>query len=198
MKKQKVKINRTGEHIVLPKFESEFAAGMDIYGDTLKGYYNGDSEVLDMEKLVLESGKMDKFIMAPHSRVLVGTGLFVELPKDTYLAMVPRSGKSLKTGIAISNAPGTIDSDYKGEIHIIITNTNNTRFTLNIQEKLAQIILKERITWDWDEIKDKEEFVKTERGENGFGSTDVDKTTDTDTQSKPITKETSKKDENKK
>lgn len=109
-----------------------------------------------------------EIIIKPLERVLVPTGIFMELP-DGYEAQIrPRSGMASKFGITVSNAPGTIDPDYRGEVKISIVNISKDDFILKPGERVAQMVIAkfERITW-----KEVSELSETERGDGGFGHT---------------------------
>ncbi|MDR0419752.1 MAG: dUTP diphosphatase [Prevotellaceae bacterium] len=109
-----------------------------------------------------------EIVIKPLERVLVPTGIFIELP-DGYEAQIrPRSGLASKFGITVSNAPGTIDPDYRGEVKISIVNISEDDFVLKSGERVAQMVIAkfERITW-----KEVNELSETERGDGGFGHT---------------------------
>jgi len=104
----------------------------------------------------------------PLQRMLVPTGLFIELPEGYEAQIRPRSGLAIKHGISIVNTPGTIDPDYRGEIKIILVNLSDTVFTLQPGERIAQMIIAkfEHITWN-----KVESLNETQRGAGGFGHT---------------------------
>lgn len=101
-------------------------------------------------------------------RVLVPTGLFIELPVGYEAQVRPRSGLSIKKGLSLVNSPGTIDSDYRGEIKIILVNLSNQPQTIEPGERIAQMVIAkyERIEWEEAEV-----LSETDRGAGGFGST---------------------------
>lgn len=104
----------------------------------------------------------------PLQRVLVSTGLYVELPEGYEIQMRPRSGLALKSGITLANTPGTIDADYRGEIGVILINLSDKDFVVNPGERICQMVVTTytQIAWqDVDAIND------TERGAGGFGHT---------------------------
>ncbi len=106
--------------------------------------------------------------LQPLERALVPTGLFIELP-DGYEAQIrPRSGLAAKRGLTMLNSPGTIDSDYRGEIKCIVVNLSNEPQTIEPGERIAQMVIAryEQITWVEAEI-----LEESERGAGGFGST---------------------------
>lgn len=121
------------------------SAGMDLYAD-------------------LE----EEFILDPGSRTLVPTGIAIALP-DGYEAQIrPRSGLALKHGISLVNSPGTIDSDYRGEIGVIMINHGIESFTIKPGERVAQMIVARFTRVEWQEA---EELGNTVRGKGGFGHT---------------------------
>lgn len=129
----------------LPQYATIHSAGMDLRADI-----NESIPIL------------------PLQRVLVPTGLYIELPEGHEAQIRPRSGLAVKHGIGIVNSPGTIDADYRGEIKIILVNLSDQEFTLNPGERIAQMVIAkyERVI-----LKEVEALGETERGEGGFGST---------------------------
>jgi dUTP pyrophosphatase len=103
-------------------------------------------------------------------RKLIPTGLFIELPAGFEAQIRPRSGLSIKKGLTLANTPGTVDSDYRGEIKIILVNLSNETQTIEPGERIAQMVIAryERIEWQPVEV-----LSETERGAGGFGSTGV-------------------------
>jgi dUTP pyrophosphatase len=130
-----------------PSYETILSAGMDLRANI--------SESLRLK---------------PLERVIVKTGLFIALPAGLEAQVRPRSGLAAKRGITVLNSPGTVDADYRGEIGIILVNLSNEDFLIKDGERIAQLIIAkhEQITWKEVSILD-----KTERGEDGFGSTGV-------------------------
>ena len=106
--------------------------------------------------------------LAPLQRVVIPTGLFIELPESYEAQIRPRSGLAIKKGLSLVNAPGTIDSDYRGEIGVIMVNLSNEAQTIDPSERIAQMVIAkyEQITWE-----DTNELSDSERGTGGFGST---------------------------
>ena len=129
----------------LPQYATIHSAGMDLRADI-----NESIPIL------------------PLQRVLVPTGLYIELPEGHEAQIRPRSGLAVKHGIGIVNSPGTIDADYRGEIKIILVNLSDQEFILNPGERIAQMVIAkyERVI-----LKEVEALGETERGEGGFGST---------------------------
>ncbi len=133
--------------VPLPKYMTEEAAGMDIH-----------------------AANDEPMTIAPGGVVLVPTGFSMALPKGFEAQIRPRSGLAVKHGIGIVNAPGTIDSDYRGEVKVALINFGPTPFTVNRNERIAQMI----ITRVWQaQITVVDELETTERGEGGFGHTGV-------------------------
>ena len=129
----------------LPFYATKGSAGMDVYSN---------------EELELE----------PLSTTIVKTGLFVKIPEGYEIQVRPRSGLSAKSSLRIANSPGTIDSDYLGEIGIIVDNTSQTfSYTVKKGERIAQLVLKKVEQIEWEEVE--EFFETTERNTGGFGST---------------------------
>lgn len=109
--------------------------------------------------------------IAPHSTVIVKTGIAVGIPAGYEIQVRPRSGLSLKTPLRIANAPGTIDADYRGEVGIIITNTGDEAYVINKFDKVAQLVIAPTPKIKWQEVATVKDLGSTERGEGGFGST---------------------------
>lgn len=110
----------------------------------------------------------ESITISPLARALVPTGLYIELPEGHEAQIRPRSGLAAKHGIGIVNSPGTIDSDYRGEIKIILVNLSNEEFVLNPGERIAQMIVAKFERVEWIPVDRLEE---SSRGEGGFGST---------------------------
>lgn len=106
--------------------------------------------------------------IAPQGTVMVGTGVWMEIPEGYYGAVVPRSGMASKKGITIANTPGTIDSGYRGEIMLPLYNLGHELAVVERGERVAQIIIKRYETCECVEV---EELSETERAANGMGST---------------------------
>ena len=106
--------------------------------------------------------------LKPMERKIIGTGIKLALPEGFEAQVRPRSGLAAKHGISILNSPGTIDSDYRGEIGVILVNLSNQKFTVNRGDRIAQLVLAKYEKINWKIIK---ELPKTNRGFGGFGST---------------------------
>jgi dUTP pyrophosphatase len=142
-----IKIKSGWEDIPLPRYMSAAAAGMDIHA------------AVD-----------DEIVIPPGERVLVSTGIAIALPEGFEAQIRPRSGLAIKHGVTILNAPGTIDSDYRGEIKIIMINHGREPFTIRKGDRIAQMVVHRvaRISWVICEGLD-----ETARGEGGFGHTSL-------------------------
>ena len=112
----------------------------------------------------------ESIVMNPGERVLVKTGLYVEIPAGFEIQVRPRSGLALKHGVTVLNSPGTIDADYRGEIGVILINHSSTVAEFVKGERIAQLVLSrvERIEWQLTKS-----LSGTKRGQHGFGSTGV-------------------------
>ena len=129
----------------LPAYETSGSAGMDI-----------------------RSNLEEPVKLAPMQRALIPTGLFIELPLDYEAQVRPRSGLAIKHGITCLNSPGTIDSDYRGELKVILINLSNEEQIINHGERIAQLIIAPVCKAHWTEVKILE---TSKRGEGGFGHT---------------------------
>ena len=141
----KVEIKKLHPKVNLPTYESKGASGVD-----LRAFIN------------------EHIIIHPNTSRIVPTGLSLAIPSECEIQIRPRSGLAAKSNITVLNTPGTIDSDYRGEIKVIIFNHGDKDFTVNNKDRIAQIILTpvKKI-----EFKETSELPKTIRGEGGFGST---------------------------
>ena len=129
----------------LPQFQTEHSAGVDLCA-----YLDQPIEI------------------KPLQRVLIPTGLFIELPDGFEAQIRPRSGLALKHGITVLNSPGTIDADYRGEICVILINLSDTNFLINSGERICQMIVAKYEKYNWLLTN---EINETERGVGGFGHT---------------------------
>lgn len=128
-------------------------------------YSTADSAGMDVRAFVSEP-----ITLAPLERVLVPTGLYMELPQGYQCEIRPRSGLALKKGITVLNTPGTIDADYRGEVGVILINLSNEPFVINNGERICQMVIMNYTNAEWVEV---EELNDTERGAGGFGHTGV-------------------------
>ena len=108
--------------------------------------------------------------LMPGHRALIPTGLKIELPKGYEAQVRPRSGLALKNGLTLLNSPGTIDSDYRGEIAVILVNLGQEPVTINRGDRIAQMVIQQVIDASWRVV---EELGATERGSGGFGHSGV-------------------------
>ena len=141
----KVLIKKLNPSVQLPSYKTDGASGMDLMAFIEKPIY-------------LEPGKS----------CLIPTGLSVAFPKEYEIQIRPRSGLAAKNNISVLNTPGTIDSDYRGEIKVILFNHGKENFVINKNDRIAQMILTPTIKMELEEINELPESV---RGEGGFGST---------------------------
>lgn len=132
-----------GRGLDLPRYATDGAAGMDV---------------LAAEDVTLPPG----------GRHAVATGLALAIPDGYEIQVRPRSGLALKHGISLPNTPGTIDSDYRGELKIIMINLGDAAFSIGRGDRIAQLVLAPVVRAAWDEVADLDD---TARGEGGFGST---------------------------
>jgi dUTP pyrophosphatase len=146
-KRLKVKIRRHphGKDLPLPAAASSGSSGLDLL-----------------------AAVEDKLEIAPGERLLVPTGLSVEVPEGHEAQVRPRSGLALKHGITVLNTPGTIDSDYRGEVGVILINHGPETFTVRRGDRIAQMVFAGVCE---AELEEAEELADTGRGEGGFGHT---------------------------
>lgn len=110
-------------------------------------------------------------VLQPLERVLVPTGLYMQLPAGYECQIRPRSGLALKHGITLANTPGTVDADYRGEIGVIVINLSKEPFVINDGERICQMVIAPYTHVKWDAV---EEIDETLRGDGGFGHTGVE------------------------
>lgn len=129
----------------------------------LPNYSTNHSAGLDLRAYLPES-----LSLKPFQRVLIPTGLFIELPQGYEAQIRPRSGLALKKGITVLNSPGTIDSDYRGEIGVILINLSNDIVTIDDGERICQMVIAKHEVAEWCQAND---LTKSIRGDGGFGHT---------------------------
>lgn len=139
-----VRIVNKSKH-TLPEYETVASAGMDLRAN------------LD-----------EPITLSPLQRVLVPTGLFIEIPVGYEAQVRPRSGLAFKHGIGVLNSPGTIDADYRGEIKIILVNLSDQPFEIQDGERIAQMVISAHVQAQLEEV---EILSETKRGAGGFGHT---------------------------
>lgn len=140
----KVKIVNKSDNPV-PEYATSHAAGMD-----LRAFIDTD------------------IVLQPLERVLVPTGLFIELAVGYEAQIRPRSGLAFKHGLTVLNTPGTIDADYRGEIKVILVNLSNEAFVIKSGERICQMVVSKHETVSFEQVS---ELSETIRGEGGFGHT---------------------------
>ena len=118
----------------------------------------------------LRANLIEPVLLKPHERILVKTGLFIEIPPGYEAQVRPRSGLALKNGISVLNSPGTIDADYRGEIGVILVNLSKEDFKINNGERIAQLVFSAYSKVDFVEVKSLDASV---RGNGGFGSSGI-------------------------
>lgn len=116
----------------------------------------------------LKANISEPVVLKPLKRELIPTGLYMQIPTGHEVQIRPRSGLACKYGITVANAPGTIDSDYRGEVKVCLINLSDTPFIVNPGERIAQAVLNKIEKIEWNEVA---ELDETERGEGGFGHT---------------------------
>ena len=141
----KVLIKRLSSKVELPKYKTQGSSGLDL--------------MAFIEKSIK---------LKPKESVLVPTGISVAIAEDLEIQIRPRSGLAAKSNISVLNTPGTIDSDYRGEIKVILFNHGNNEFIINNKDRIAQMVLAPIIKAEFEEVN---ELPDTIRGEGGFGST---------------------------
>ena len=141
----KVLIKKLNSKVQLPKYKTDGSSGMDLMA-------------------FLES----PVNLKPQESELIPTGISIAIPEDTEVQIRPRSGLAAKSNISVLNTPGTIDSDYRGEIKIILFNHGKEDFVINNNDRIAQMILMPILKAEFEEV---ENLPKTLRGSGGFGST---------------------------
>ena len=141
----RVLIKKLDPKVTLPSYKTKGASGMDLMAFV-----------------------KEKIVIKPQSSALIPTGLSVAFSEDYEIQIRPRSGLAAKSNISVLNSPGTIDSDYRGELKIIIFNHSNHDFIVNNDDRVAQMVLTPVAKMELEEAN---ELPKTLRGEGGFGST---------------------------
>ena len=140
-----LRVKKKDEGVALPKYETSGSAGLDI-----KAFIASDLTI------------------PPMGRAKIPTGLFFEIPEGYEAQIRPRSGLAIKWGVTVLNSPGTIDSDYRGELEVILLNTSSESFTVKNGDRIAQMVISPVVRAVLSEI---ERLSETERGTGGFGST---------------------------
>ena len=141
----KILIKKTNKEVTTPKYKTDGSSGVDL------------SAFLDKE-----------IVIKPNSSDLIPTGLQVAIPEEFEIQIRPRSGLAAKESIGVLNSPGTIDSDYRGELKIILFNHGKEDFIINNGDRIAQMVLVPIIKMEFEEV---DSLPETIRGQGGFGST---------------------------
>lgn len=146
MENVKVKVVNSGKQ-QLPKYATPQSAGMDLRAD--------------IEEAI---------VLHPLERRLIGTGIHIQLPVGYEAQIRPRSGLAMKHGVTVLNAPGTIDSDFIGNVGVLLINMSQERFTINPGDRIAQMVIAQHAKVEFVEV---ETLDDTERGDGGFGHSGV-------------------------
>ena len=141
----KVLVKKLDPRVQLPSYKTEGSSGMDLMA-------------------FIENSTM----ISPNSSAIIPTGISVAIPNDVEIQIRPRSGLAAKSNISVLNTPGTIDSDYRGEIKVILFNHGSKEFIVKNKDRIAQMILAPVLKVDFEEVDD---LPETLRGSGGFGST---------------------------
>ena len=141
----RVLIKKLDPKVTLPSYKTKGASGMDLMAFV-----------------------KEKIVIKPQTSALIPTGLSVAFSEDYEIQIRPRSGLAAKNNISVLNTPGTIDSDYRGELKVIVFNHGENEFKVNCNDRIAQMILTPVLKIEFEEVN---ELPKTIRGSGGFGST---------------------------
>ena len=141
----KILIKKTNKEVITPKYKTDGSSGVDL-------------------SAFLEK----KVVIKPNSSELIPTGLQVAIPEELEIQIRPRSGLAAKESIGVLNSPGTIDSDYRGELKIILFNHGKEDFIINNGDRIAQMVLVPILKMEFEEV---DSLPETIRGQGGFGST---------------------------
>ena len=141
----KILIKKTSKEVITPKYKTDGSSGVDL------------SAFLNKE-----------VVIKPNSSELIPTGLQVAIPEELEIQIRPRSGLAAKESIGVLNSPGTIDSDYRGELKIILFNHGKEDFIINNGDRIAQMVLVPIVKMEFEEV---DSLPNTVRGQGGFGST---------------------------
>ena len=141
----KILIKKTNKEVLTPKYKTDGSSGVDLSAFLKK-----------------------KVVIKPNSSELIPTGLQVAIPEELEIQIRPRSGLAAKESIGVLNSPGTIDSDYRGELKIILFNHGKEDFIINNGDRIAQMVLVPIVKMEFEEV---DSLPDTVRGQGGFGST---------------------------
>ena len=140
-----VQVKKLSSEVKIPKYKTDGSSGVD-----------------------LEAFIKKPLIIQPRSSQIIPTGISISIPDNCEVQIRPRSGLAAKSSITVLNTPGTIDSDYRGEIKIILFNHSNEKFVVNNGDRIAQMVLMPVLKFRFNEV---DELTDTIRGSGGFGST---------------------------
>ena len=140
----RILIKKTSKEVITPKYKTEGSSGVD-----LSAFLN------------------EKVVIKPNSSKLIPTGLQVAIPEELEIQIRPRSGLAAKESMGVLNSPGTIDSDYRGELKIILFNHGDKDFIINNGDRIAQMVLVPILKMEFEEV---DNLPDTVRGQGGFGS----------------------------
>lgn len=143
----KIRIKKIDKNIITPKYQTSGSSGLDLHAHI-----------------------KEEIVLKPLERVVIPTGIFIEIPEGYEAQIRPRSGLAAKYGITCLNTPGTIDSDYRGEIKVILINLSNKEFIIENGMRIAQIIFSKVEKVEWEFVN---EINLTERNHGGFGHTGI-------------------------
>ncbi len=141
-----VKVFREGEQVQLPEYKTEGSSGFDLRS-------------------------LEEFNLIPGNRQLVSTGLYVEIPQGYEIQIRSRSGLAFKEGLIVGNQPGTVDSDYRGELKVNLVNIGRVNRYINKGDRIAQAVLCPIVQAEFEEVSSLKDLEDSTRGEGGFGST---------------------------
>ena len=141
----RILIKKTSKEVITPKYKTKGSSGVD-----LSAFLN------------------EKVVIKPNSSELIPTGLQVAIPEELEIQIRPRSGLAAKESMGVLNSPGTIDSDYRGELKIILFNHGDKDFIINNGDRIAQMVLVPILKIEFEEV---DNLPDTVRGQGGFGST---------------------------
>ncbi len=141
-----VKVFRDGEEVQLPEYKTEGSSGFDLRSTVGVSIHK-------------------------HGTILIPTGLYFEIPKGYEIQVRSRSGLVLVQGLIVLNQPGTVDSDYRGEIKVILHNTSSRQEVIQVGDRVAQAVLCPVFQAEFEEVSSLDQLQESTRGEGGFGST---------------------------
>lgn len=162
-----VKLKKLYPNVEIPQYATEGDVGFDLVAHNFKDMYvsmiNGEYHPTSMQN-------KSQVQLPPHARILVGCGFSIELPKGTQLEIRGRSGNALRRGVVVCHGVGTIDNSYRGEIGVLVLNTSDYPVDIKVGDKVGQGVLMPYLLVSFTEV---DKLSETDRGVNGFGSTDT-------------------------